>query len=375
MSLALLLPAGLAALVALALPLVIHIARASEARITDFAALRWLGEKPRPRHRIRFDEWLLLALRLILLALVALWLARPVLEGTGGSRPWVVAIPGVDAATARARAGDKARLHWLAPGFPTLDRAPPAAPLPVGSLLRELDATLPAGTPLTVLVPPILEGADAERPRLSRAVTWTIVPGRMATAVPPRPAPFRLALRYAPTETGLRYIRAAALALDANIGTAGKPLPPSGALIWFVPGPLPAEVRRHAEAGATVLAAANTAPGTGDRAIVLRDAAGAPLVESTALGAGRLLRFTRPLNPTALPELLDPAFASRIGALLRAPLPAPARVAARDYRPETGGLPPLRAVQEVQPWLALLIAALVLVERWFATSRRRGMIR
>ena len=76
---ALLLPAALAALAALIVPLLIHLARRSEQRPADFAALRWLRQKPKPRHRIRFDEWPLLWLRLLLLALLALWLARPVL--------------------------------------------------------------------------------------------------------------------------------------------------------------------------------------------------------------------------------------------------------------------------------------------------------
>ena len=81
MSLAFLIPAALAALGALLIPLAIHLARRSEQRPTAFAALRWLRQKPKPRHRIRFDEWPPLLLRLLLLALLALWLARPVLSG------------------------------------------------------------------------------------------------------------------------------------------------------------------------------------------------------------------------------------------------------------------------------------------------------
>ncbi|HEY0862412.1 MAG TPA: BatA domain-containing protein, partial [Pseudoxanthomonas sp.] len=118
MSLALLLPAGLAALAALLLPLLLHLARRHEQTPTDFAALRWLRQKPKPRHRIRFDEWPLLLLRLLLLALLALWLARPVLSGWDDARPWVVAVPGVDAGVVRAQTADaRARLHWLAPDF------------------------------------------------------------------------------------------------------------------------------------------------------------------------------------------------------------------------------------------------------------------
>ena len=44
MSLALLLPAGLAALAALLLPLLVHLARRSEQRPTVFAALQWLRQ-------------------------------------------------------------------------------------------------------------------------------------------------------------------------------------------------------------------------------------------------------------------------------------------------------------------------------------------
>ena len=84
---ALLLPAGLAALAALLLPLLLHLARRHEQTPTDFAALRWLRQKPKPRHRIRFDEWPLLLLRLLLLALLALWLAKPVLSGMDDPRP------------------------------------------------------------------------------------------------------------------------------------------------------------------------------------------------------------------------------------------------------------------------------------------------
>ena len=74
---AFLLPGALAALAALILPIIIHIARRSEQHPTDFAALRWLSERPRPRSRLRLDEWPLLVLRLLLLAPEAL--RRPAL--------------------------------------------------------------------------------------------------------------------------------------------------------------------------------------------------------------------------------------------------------------------------------------------------------
>jgi hypothetical protein len=123
MSLALLLPAGLAALAALLLPLLLHLARRHEQTPTDFAALRWLRQKPKPRHRIRFDEWPLLLLRMLLLALLALWLARPVLSGMDDTRPRIVVAPGMDATAVRAQAGNAdarrpASRRWTGPRPP-----------------------------------------------------------------------------------------------------------------------------------------------------------------------------------------------------------------------------------------------------------------
>ena len=128
----LLLPVALAALLALAIPLAIHLARRSEAVPTDFAALQWLRQKPRPKSRIRFDERPLLIVRLLLLTLLALWLAHPVLPGSADRTPVVAAVPGVDAG---APAPD-ARNIWLVPGFPPYDQphSLPPAPLRGGRL-------------------------------------------------------------------------------------------------------------------------------------------------------------------------------------------------------------------------------------------------
>ncbi|MFP5435896.1 MAG: BatA domain-containing protein, partial [Alphaproteobacteria bacterium] len=209
MGLSLLFPAALTALLALLVPLAIHIARKSEQLPTDFAALRWLRSKPRPRSRLRFDEWPLLLLRLLLLALVALWLAQPVLSGAGDDTPYVAVVPG--AQIDRAPFAD-ARVHWLAPGFPPIEEAAPTGPLPLASLIRQLDADLPTGTPLTILTPQVIDGADAARLHLSHKVDWRIVPGTMpapTTAAAPAPT---VSIRYdAAHRPALRYLRAAAM--------------------------------------------------------------------------------------------------------------------------------------------------------------------
>ena len=384
MSLALLLPPGLAALAALLLPLLLHLARRHEQTPTDFAALRWLRQKPKPRHRIRFDEWPLLLLRLLLLVLLALWLARPVLSGADDTRPWIVAIPGVDVATVRKQAIDaNARLHWLAPDFPPLDAPSPAGVPAIGSLLRQLDAELPADTPLTVVIPATLQGADAERPQLSRAVTWTVVGGAMASASPAATAPPVLAVRHAADDdTGLRYLRAAALAWQPatsttstlRVGTQDEALPATTTpLVWLVSGPVPAPAVQWIESGGTVLLASDSLlEGFAASSTPWRDHDGTALVESGTRGDGRVLRFIRPLRPDTMPALVEADFPEQLRALFDAPVASPARVLANDYAPVTGGVRYPIAPRDLQPWLALLIALLVLVERWMATRRTRS---
>ncbi|MEP6906614.1 MAG: BatA domain-containing protein [Pseudoxanthomonas sp.] len=385
MSPALLLPAALSALVALIVPLLIHLARRNEQRPTDFAALRWLRQKPKPRHRIRFDEWPLLWLRLLLLVLLALWLARPVLFNSADETPWVAVLPGVDAAQVKASVGDtKARLHWLAPGFPELDQATPTGAVPFASLLRQLDAELPARVALSVFVPEQLQGADAMRPRLSRAVQWNVVPGAMPA---PKPAPATtpaLTVRHAPNRAqAVRYLRAATTAwqpatattADFSFAPIGQALPArTRTLVWLATGPVPVEVIDWIKQGGTALLESQAElkfPST--PTVYWRDALGAPLVEGAALGQGRVLRFTRPFTSAAMPQLLEPDFPRQLRDVLLATAPAPARVMASDYLPGTGGAAYAQPPRDLKPWLALLIASLLLVERWLATRRSRGV--
>lgn len=411
MNLALLLPAALAAFAALLLPLLIHLARRSERRPTDFAALRWLQAQARPKRNLRFDEWPLLALRLLLLALLALLLARPVLFGAPDATPWVVAAPGVPAETLRSfDAPEGAQRRWLAPGFPHASEPPSSQRVPVASLLRELDATLPTEAALTALVPEVMDGADAERPVLSRKVHWQALPpfetggqdgfavvlhSRSKSASIPisqrgQQAP-ALFVRHAPDRTpALRYLRAATTAWHADAGAAAstapnaasaaidiadttQPLPANTKLlIWLAPGPLPEVVRSWIESGGTALLDAQAQlPGIEHGTARWRDADGDVLVHGIALGRGQALQWTRAMTPAEMPELLEADFPQRLRALLLPAPPAPARVAAAAYVPLTGAVPWPETPRELAPWLTLLIAVLFAIERWFASSPRR----
>lgn len=373
----LLAPLGLAALAALIVPLLIHLRRRTEEVPVDFAALRWLDALPRPRSKLRFDELVLLALRMLLIALLALLLARPAVLGWLDEGTPMLVAPGVDPAAARADAGPDAELRWIAPGFPALEAAPPVSRMPVSSLIRQFDAELAPGAPLTILVPPVLTGVDAEPLRLTRAVTWRIVNGAQREDDPAPDAIPALAVRHAAGgEAPVRYLRAAAAAwrdeprFEAGTGTQ---LPPRDqVLVWLVPGPVPEAVTAWVRAGGTAVLAADAEvamPAT--TAALWRDAVGETLVEGAPLGAGRLLRFTRPLAPSAMPALLEADFAARLRDLVTPTAPPPAQVMSAAFAPTAGTAPFALPPRELSAWLGVLIALLFCAERLLASRRRR----
>lgn len=344
---ALLAPAALASLAAILIPLAIHLARRTEHRLLDFPALRWLHQTPRPRHRPRFDEWPLLLLRCLLILLLALLLARPVLWNADAPHPVLAAVPG-------ARV-DGARGVWLAPGFPSLDTVPPPRQ-PVASLLRQLDAELPKGASLTVLVPPVIDGMDAMLPALSRPVTWRIVAGAEPPPPPPAAAP-RLVVQGAGVGTNVLHAVAAAWGGRANAPRV---------IAAVAPGALPSAVRDHVAAGGVALIGPRTAV-----AATWVDADGAIPAQEAHLGRGRLVRLTRPLDPIAMPMVLDPDFSMHLRTLLQ-PLPAPSRAPAADLIPRTDGPTPDRPQRDLTPHLLWTTALIWLTERLLATRSRRA---
>ncbi len=107
-------------LVAVAVPVVIHLLNRSRARVIDWGAMRFLlASLTSQNRRILLEEIILLALRCLLVALVALAIARPFIT-VRAQVPWAIALPaflgavialGVAAAMWQSR---KARLAMLA---------------------------------------------------------------------------------------------------------------------------------------------------------------------------------------------------------------------------------------------------------------------
>ncbi len=380
MSPGLLFPLGLLALAAVAIPLVIHIARRTESRTVAFAALAWLEERPKPRRRLRLNELLLLAARLLLLTLLALRLAQPVLWGAADTRPVVAIAPGVDPASVEA--DDDARRVWLAPGFPEVGAGPaPGSTTELVSLIRQLDAELPEGAPLRIVAPAVIDDADAQRPVLTREVEWTPAAQNRTPSTLDAPAPPRLTVRFdAEGEAAVRYLRAAATAwteegedLAFEAAAVDRPMPRDAeSIVWLSTSTPPQVVIDRVRQGATLLTVGDLRlPVDDDVRPVWVDADGAVIASEGRIGRGRAVALSRALTPQDLPALLEPDFPDRLWTLLARP-PEPTRVLAADHAPLTGAAPYAQPPLDLRPWLALLIALVFAGERWLATRRARG---
>lgn len=386
MNLALLLPGALFALFAMALPLLIHLSRRSEQRPTDFAALRWLSAQLRPRRKLVFQEIPLLLLRLLLLTALAFFLANPVTRQAATAKHWLVVVPGADLSAAKDLPADtSSEKHWLAPGFPELEDAPEKTTPPLSSLLRELDARLPANTRLTVIVPQEVSGLDGELVRLSRKVDWKIVPGKMTPASSlGKTAPLRLAIRHDRMhENDVMYFKAAHAAWQSqqksgekeslDIADIDAPVKPDRtSLIFLSGGELPRDIREWVVKGGNVLVSKDSViPEMKNSVPVWRNEEGKVLLRLARSGQGSILQWQQALKPQVMPELLDTEFPVRLEMLLRTPADAPATAFAASQEPLTGARAPAEMPRSLQTWLALFIAFLFLLERWLANSPRR----
>jgi hypothetical protein len=375
MSLVLGAPLALLALLALALPLLLHLDRRRTPRRLVFPALRWLGRAQPVRRRARLTEWLLLSLRLALLIVLAAWLAEPAVQGwTGAPRQWVAVAPGVPPASLPKPGAGPARTVWLSEGFPALT-ATGGSSGDTASLLRELDASLGPDDELTVVVPRELGGLDAAAIALSRRVTWHVVDGASPgpAAMPQRR--LGLAVRHTPeTAPALRWIRAAATAWNAvradavvlDVAPIGTALPQaSDALLWLG-APPDATALQRVRAGATLLEFPfTTSPGA---------AAGTASWEPVARRVGRGWHRTsqQALDPAALPSLHEAGFPHRLHDLLFGAPPPPARADAADVRPLAAARPLPPPAVPLRSWLAWAAALLFLCERTLANGRRLG---
>jgi len=416
MSLSLLLPAGLFALLALALPLLLHLRRRRQTPPPRlFAALAYVDPQALPRARVRIEDWPLLLLRLLLLAAIALLLAQPLLHGRAGPH-WVLLWPGLDPASAGA-APEGAELRWLAPGFPEVDpqtETQPgrgeAAPL---SLLRQLAFERPREQKLSVRVPARIEGLDGALPALGRAIEWQIVEAGPAPGQNEPAPPLHVAVLGAPPAAFVALKNYFAEDAPPRLSfTDAQPERGAEVLLQFGDEPLPAVWQRWLQDGGRVLrlAVSDAAdPKVGNLHATEPDAAldavDSELAEtqdidadaaahadanqvapeflslwqgqharlhSQRVGRGELRTLGCALTPECLPELHEGGFPDVFVAWLR-PMPAvPDAGTARALSPIEGGPEPQPVGEPLRMPLLVLILLLVAAERWLAASRPRA---
>lgn len=374
---------GWLALAALALPIVIHLVRRQAMREIRFAALEWLAARSPPRRQWRLDDRVLLAVRLLLIALLAALLAEPYRHLPGDPQQHVVHVaPGIEPAAAHAAVdAPLADWRWLAAGSPPLDQpAPPSDPTAFASLIRALDRQLPAATRLSVVVQETLSGLDGERLRLGRDIDWRIVATERATPLPEalrEARPLAIAIRITadtPAAAVARALvaawRAAGASITVDVAAPGPALAADTALLIVADPILDAATQAACDRGLRVLAGAATAEADrGD--LLLSTADGEPLLYRRAVGRGSVFTLAGALDAAAWPALRDPGLPLRLLPLLQAPVPPPDRAPAASVAPLRASNDATGPATPLAPWLALAIAGLALIERLLA-SRRHG---
>ncbi|EIT68734.1 BatA domain-containing protein [Hydrocarboniphaga effusa] len=354
-------PLGLLALGALALPIVLHLLRRPEDRIVPFAAWRYLSRAGLPRERVHIRRWLLLVLRLLLIATLALLVAMPVRQADAGPKlQWVLVSPQLSAEAAHAalnRPG--AQWRWLQAGFPSLDE--PSSPATDPGLLREFDAQLAATDLLTVIVPEQLSGLDAVRPELSREVEWIVVSGEPTET---RQAPL-VVVRHdhaAAVELGtLEALRsawqAAGKPVNFDIAAQSQAIDARAQLLVWLGGEPDAEALRWVREGGTLLRT--------------RASEGAWPLREAPFGQGRIFSITTALDPAATPGVADAGFAAQLREDLLRPARPPDRADAQGLKPVRAELPAIPRSEPIDDWLIWIALALFLAERAGAAWPKR----
>ena len=188
-------PLALLTLAALAIPAILHLWRPPPTTIRVGTLRFFSGPAVRRLTKLRWRELLLLAVRLLLLTMVALLLAQPIWRKAPPTKQqrWALLEPGIELtgeALKRWRELDRDGFETreLAPGFrassPAAARNRQVSGLPdVWSLLRELDAMLPQGSKVAVFSRGHIASLHGERPQMRRAdVEWVALPAPTSPA-------------------------------------------------------------------------------------------------------------------------------------------------------------------------------------------------
>ena len=386
-------PAWLAALGALAVPLAIHLWSHRARRPIRVGSIRLLsGMPPAAARALRLRDPWLLALRLGMLAALALSLAGPSWAPHGpraGTWAFLSTEALADSALMDSLRAAGAELRLLEAGLPSLSSdggwqtaggrggdsgcaLPSAICRPhYWSLLAEADWLASPGTRFLVAAPLVSDRFRGSRPAISAPVTWREVGAAAPRGAPPAAQPPRrvVILADAAHRDDARYFEAAIRAAAQATGIAADVVrgsPDDAAALaadadWIV--------------WLATTAASPAAPVGG--APVWRDATGTPLLSVERDGR----RVAYRLHTRITPEwALAPGFAEAVAALwagpVRGPEQAPSRISVAQAMPAAAAAPlrrapPATAMRLAVPLWVLAAFALAL-DRWLAWRRTRG---
>jgi len=368
-------PLWLIGLLALAIPIALHLRGDRRGPAVKVGSLRWLEAQPASRMAsTRLTRVWLLLLRCAVIAAVVLALAAPsVTRRMSTSGAWVLVVPEV----ARQAPLDSLRnlgdVRALSGGLPGIDAVPPPmAPTDVWSLLREADAVAPVGTRFVVVAPTASRFYRGVRPRLAREIDWvTADPPQLAPQAAPRRGAVILVAAANRSEDA-RYLAAAFKAVGAvhgdsvrvELGTSAAnaaALASGDWLAWLGDSPPPSEVGSRVREGLRLITDADTLPlDLGDR-VVWRAADGAPLLVARDTGRGTHFRLRSRFHPSSWPLVLEPEFASLVDSLWSPGTPHDLPLSLQERTPSAHGasvastLPDERASRPLLPLLLLAI--------------------
>lgn len=348
-------PAGLLGLAALAIPLLIHLFSRSKGRRVLIGHIDLVRKARRRRvTEIRLTQWLVLALRLVILTLAAFILAQLARQGLADrpgdvaylTRGWVLAA-GTEALDA-VRVANPGGVYLLEPGFSAVDTLGEAiTPIPADRLgnawpllAERLSVDRHSGK-VTVYATGLALELGANLPDLPGEVAWEFLEQPRAVSPLPRP---RVLLVHEPQLQVDAWVVGAALD-----GIARHRLP---GLTWE---------RRIVDGGAPDT--------TGfDWIIALGDDRLADTLESKADPAKSVWHLQAAPHSADFPDKLLRTLLREQGHVLSWP---EARVPVeRLERARLGAAPGHSPSRPLQAWLAALIIALWAAERWLCERRR-----
>ena len=356
-------PAWLAALGALAVPLAIHLWSHRARRPVRIGSIRLLaGVPPAARRAVRLRDPWLLALRLAMLAALALSLADPYWTRRD-------ARPGTWALLSEEALADSALIDSLRDAGAELRLLEDGSLPNYWSLLAEADRLAPPGTRFVVATPLVADRFRGPRPAISAPVTWREVGAATPRGAPPTAQPPRrvVILADAAHADDARYFAAAIQAAAQTTGLAADVTRGS---------PQDASARATGADWILWLATAGAVPAVSGPVVpVWSDARGAPLLSVAREGRALVFRLHTRISPE---RALAPEFIEAVAALWTGPVPGPGAVVARitpaQATPAAAAAPPRRGTAAGAVALAVplwMLAALALaVDRWLAVRRR-----